>query len=66
MEKVPFDFKLMAINLDVVLEHSILEFFDITRFPKEWEIWSVNNLEVGIEERVLAFHLFVHNIDNQL
>ena len=66
MEKVPFDFKLMSINLDVVLEHSILEFFDITRFPKEGKIWSVNNLEVGIEERVLAFHLFVHNIDYKL
>ena len=66
MEKVPLYFELMSINLNVVLEHSILEFFDVTRFPKEWKIWSVNNLEVGVKERVLAFHLLVHNIDNKL
>ena len=40
----------MAINFDVVLEHSILEFFDVARFPKEWKIRSVYNLEVGIKE----------------
>ena len=53
------------VPLDIGYEHSILKLIQFFILPKEGKVCEINYIEVGCPERIISFHAFVPDVDNE-